>query len=133
MNIVLIGMPTCGKSTVGVVVAKMLGLAFVDTDILIQNREGKKLKDIIDEKGNDGFEKVESAVIENISVDNTVIATGGSAVKTYETETSSYTNRLRNIWVRKNKDEEGQYVDSDGNHWQVDWCHSLIHKASLTW
>jgi len=80
MNIVLIGMPTCGKSTVGVVVAKMLGLAFVDTDILIQNREGKKLKDIIDEKGNDGFEKVESAVIENISVDNTVIATGGSAV-----------------------------------------------------
>lgn len=80
MNIVLIGMPTCGKSTVGVVVAKMLGLAFVDTDILIQNREGKKLKDIIDEKGNDGFEKVESEVIENISVENTVIATGGSAV-----------------------------------------------------
>ncbi len=80
MNIVLIGMPTCGKSTVGVVVAKMLGLAFVDTDILIQNREGKKLKDIIDEMGNDGFEKVESEVIENISVENTVIATGGSAV-----------------------------------------------------
>ena len=80
MNVVLIGMPTCGKSTVGVVVAKMLGLAFVDTDILIQNREGKKLKDIIDEKGNDGFEKVESEVIENISVENTVIATGGSAV-----------------------------------------------------
>lgn len=80
MNIVLIGMPTCGKSTVGVVVAKMLGLAFVDTDILIQNREGKKLKDIIDEKGNDGFEKIESEVIENISVEDTVIATGGSAV-----------------------------------------------------
>ncbi len=80
MNVVLIGMPTCGKSTVGVVVAKMLGLSFVDTDILIQNKEGKKLKDIIDEKGNDGFKEIESEVISSLDVENSVIATGGSAV-----------------------------------------------------
>ena len=54
-NIILIGMPAAGKSTIGVVIAKRLGYQFVDTDILIQEEEGKLLKDIIAEKGIDGF------------------------------------------------------------------------------
>ena len=58
-NIILIGMPAAGKSTIGVVIAKRLGYQFVDTDILIQEEEGKLLKDIIAEKGIDGFLEVE--------------------------------------------------------------------------
>ena len=80
MNIALIGMPTCGKSTIGVVVAKLLGLDFVDTDILIQNKYGKKLSKLIEENGTEGFLKMESSVIEDVNLTNTVIATGGSAV-----------------------------------------------------
>ena len=59
-NIILIGMPAAGKSTIGVVIAKRLGYRFVDTDILIQEEEGKLLKDIIAEKGIDGFLEVET-------------------------------------------------------------------------
>ena len=80
MNIALIGMPTCGKSTIGVVAAKLLGLDFVDTDILIQNRYGAKLSKLIEENGIAGFLKMESSVIEEVDLENTVIATGGSAV-----------------------------------------------------
>lgn len=79
-NITLIGMPTSGKSTIGVIVAKILGMDFVDADIVIQNREGKKLSEIIEEKGIDGFVKCEGDAILSIEVNNTVIATGGSAV-----------------------------------------------------
>lgn len=79
-NITLIGMPTSGKSTVGVIVAKILGMDFVDADIVIQNREGMKLSEIIDKKGIDGFVKCEGDAILSIEVNNTVIATGGSAV-----------------------------------------------------
>lgn len=80
MNIALIGMPTCGKSTVGVVLAKMLGMNFVDSDILIQNEYNSKLSDLIKRYGTDGFIDIESKVIQNINLTNTVIATGGSAV-----------------------------------------------------
>ncbi len=79
-NIVLIGMPTSGKSTVGVILAKILGMDFVDTDIVIQKREGLRLKQIIDERGVDGFLKAEEQALLNLNVRNTVIATGGSAV-----------------------------------------------------
>ena len=61
-NIIFIGMPAVGKSTVGVVIAKRLGYKFVDTDILIQESEGKLLKDIIADVGPDGFLKVEDRV-----------------------------------------------------------------------
>ena len=61
-NIVLIGMPGVGKSTVGVILAKVLGYQFVDADLLIQKSEGKLLKDIIAEKGTDGFIEVENCV-----------------------------------------------------------------------
>lgn len=79
-NIVLIGMPGVGKSTVGVVLAKKLGYAFVDADLVIQSREGKLLHEIISERGVEGFWKVEEAVGESMETHRTVIATGGSAV-----------------------------------------------------
>ena len=79
-NIVLIGMPGVGKSTVGVVLAKNMGYSFVDSDLLIQEQEGKLLHEIIEERGLAGFNEVENQV--NASIDRTraVIATGGSVV-----------------------------------------------------
>lgn len=79
-NLILIGMPACGKSTVGVVLAKTAGMKFLDTDLLIQEREGALLQDLINKKGNDYFQKVEEYVLRSISSENTVISTGGSAV-----------------------------------------------------
>lgn len=79
-NIVLIGMPGVGKSTLGVVLAKELGFEFVDADLLIQKRENRLLKEIIAEDGVDGFLKIENDVNANISADKTVIATGGSVI-----------------------------------------------------
>ena len=79
-NIVLIGMPGVGKSTVGVILAKILGYQFVDADLVIQKEEGKLLKDIIAEKGTDGFIQVENRVNSNLQVHESVVATGGSVV-----------------------------------------------------
>ncbi|MDE5718154.1 MAG: shikimate kinase [Lachnospiraceae bacterium] len=79
-NIVLIGMPGAGKSTVGVVLAKKLGYAFVDADLVIQSWEGKLLHEIIAERGVEGFWMLEETVGESIEAERTVIATGGSAV-----------------------------------------------------
>lgn len=80
MNIILIGMPGCGKSTIGVVLAKMLGMDFLDSDVFIQNNEKRKLQKIIDSVGNERFLEIEKENILKIDVDNTVIATGGSIV-----------------------------------------------------
>ncbi len=79
-NIILIGMPGVGKSTVGVILAKEAGLSFTDTDLVIQNNTGKLLKDIIAEAGVDGFLKVEEESILALDVNDSVIATGGSVV-----------------------------------------------------
>lgn len=79
-NIIFIGMPAVGKSTVGVIVAKRLGYRFVDTDILIQEKEGKLLKEIIAEKGIEGFLEVEDRVNSEIAAENSVISPGGSVV-----------------------------------------------------
>lgn len=79
-NIILIGMPGAGKSTVGVVLAKKLGYSFVDADLVIQSREEKLLHEIIAERGVEGFWKLEETVGESIETKRTVIATGGSAV-----------------------------------------------------
>ena len=79
-NIVLIGMPGSGKSTVGVLLAKMLGMNFLDTDLLIQQQEGMKLYEILEKKGNEYFAKVEDAVNASVRAEGTVIATGGSVV-----------------------------------------------------
>ncbi len=80
MNYILIGMPGSGKSTLGVLLAKHLGYDFIDADLVIQNREGKLLKEIIDEKGTSGFIKIEESVGCSIETDRTVISTGGSAI-----------------------------------------------------
>lgn len=80
-NIIFIGMPAVGKSTVGVIVAKRLGYHFVDTDILIQEEEGKLLKDIIAERGIEGFLDVEDRVNAEVRAEeDTVISPGGSVV-----------------------------------------------------
>ena len=79
-NIVLIGMPASGKSTAGVILAKVLGKKFIDTDLVIQEREKALLADIIKDKGVAGFMKIEEEAILSVDVKNTVIATGGSAV-----------------------------------------------------
>lgn len=79
-NIILIGMPGAGKSTVGVVLAKKLGYSFVDADLVIQSLEGKLLHELIAEHGVEGFWKLEEAAGESIEAKRAVIATGGSAV-----------------------------------------------------
>jgi shikimate kinase len=79
-NIVLIGMPGVGKSTLGVVLAKELGFQFVDADLLIQERENRLLKEIIAEDGVEGFLKIENDVNASIRAEKTVIATGGSVI-----------------------------------------------------
>ena len=79
-NIVLIGMPASGKSTAGVILAKVLGKKFIDTDLVIQEREKALLSEIIKDKGVAGFMKTEEEAILSVDVKNTVIATGGSAV-----------------------------------------------------
>lgn len=79
-NVVLVGMPASGKSTIGVVLAKVMGKDFVDTDITIQHVEGRPLQQIIDEDGNDYFKKVEEEVLAGFDEENCIVATGGSAV-----------------------------------------------------
>ena len=80
-NIILIGMPGCGKSTIGVLLAKAMGFRFIDTDITIQNRTGMLLQQIIDQKGLDWFCIEEERAIMSVEESGgCVIATGGSAV-----------------------------------------------------
>lgn len=79
-NIVLIGMPGAGKSTVGVLLAKTLGYAFIDTDLVIQRREGRLLQALVDALGAEGFLDVEADALCSLDCTRTVIAPGGSAV-----------------------------------------------------
>lgn len=79
-NIILIGMAGCGKSTVGVLLAKMLGYDFIDSDLLIQKSAGKKIYEILRDDGNDYFTDLENKINSQITAKKTVIATGGSAV-----------------------------------------------------
>lgn len=79
-NIILIGMPGCGKSTVGVILAKIMGYRFLDSDLLIQEKENKLLSEIIACEGLDGFNRIENRVNTSIDVNRSVIATGGSVV-----------------------------------------------------
>lgn len=79
-NIILIGMPGAGKSTLGIVLAKIMNKSFIDADLIIQNQMDKTLQKIIDSLGPDGFIDVENQILSEITAENTVIATGGSAV-----------------------------------------------------
>lgn len=79
-NVVLIGMPGSGKSTLGIVLAKIMNKQFMDADIVIQNQCDKTLQKLIDAMGPEGFIQVENEILSGLSAENTVIATGGSAV-----------------------------------------------------
>ena len=79
-NIILIGMPGAGKSTVGVVLAKSLGYNFIDSDLVIQAETGKRLFEIIEEEGIDGFLAVENRINAKLQTHHAVIATGGSVI-----------------------------------------------------
>ncbi len=107
MNIILIGMPGCGKSTLGVVLAKMLGMDFLDSDVFIQNNEKRKLQEIIDTDGNDKFLEIEKENILKLDVDNTVIATGGSVVL---------------------KEESAQHLKNNGIFLYVDVPYHILKK-----
>lgn len=79
-NIVLVGMPGSGKSTVGVILAKLMSLNFVDTDVIIQTQQGRSLQDIVDGEGYLALRKIEEEALLKLDCRNHVIATGGSAV-----------------------------------------------------
>jgi shikimate kinase len=83
-NIILIGMPGSGKSTVGVILAKLLSMGFIDTDVLIQTEQGRTLQDIVDKDGYLVLRRIEEEVLLNLDCRNHVIATGGSAVYSRE-------------------------------------------------
>lgn len=125
-NIVLIGMPACGKSVTGVVLAKALRMKFIDTDLLIQERAGKGLQEIIDQDGIEIFKEMEREVLCSMDVSNAVIATGGSAVYYddamkhlakdsivlyIEIDLQGVKNRLRNIKTRGVAMSKGQTLD----------------------
>ncbi len=94
-NITLIGMPGAGKSTVGVLLAKVLGYDFVDPDLLIQKSEGKLLREIIAEKGDEGFLKIENDINVALEVENAVIAPGGSVI--YEPEAMAHLREIGKV------------------------------------
>lgn len=79
-NVILIGMPSCGKSTLGRILSKELGYDFIDTDEVIIRQNGCPLRDILDARGVDGFVEVEEAAVCSVQTDKAVIATGGSVV-----------------------------------------------------
>ena len=98
-NIILVGMPTSGKSTVGVIVAKILGYNFVDADIVIQKKDGRRLSEIIEQEGVEGFIDIENKINSGIEVEKTVIATGGSVI--YEAEAMEhYKNIGRVVYLK---------------------------------
>ncbi|WP_415931633.1 shikimate kinase, partial [Zhenpiania hominis] len=79
-NIILVGMPACGKSITGVVLAKTMRKSFIDTDLLIQEKEERPLQEIINEEGLEYFKKAEEDVLTELEVENAVISTGGRAI-----------------------------------------------------
>lgn len=77
-NIILIGMPGAGKSTVGVILAKTLGMDFLDSDLVICKKSGKTLQEILDQDGLDSFLQLEEQIVCQLQLERTVLATGGS-------------------------------------------------------
>ena len=94
-NIVLIGMPGVGKSTVGVILAKVMGYQFIDADLLIQQQEKRLLQEIIADVGVDGFIQVENRVNASIQAERSIIATGGSVV--YGREAMEHLKRIGTV------------------------------------
>lgn len=126
-NIVLIGMPSSGKSTLGVVLAKTLRMQFVDTDLIIQQKTGKRLQELINENGTDFFLKTEQEIVCSLDLEGFVIATGGSVVLSDKAMQSLKDNsviiyleasleeldlRLNNIKTRGIAMEKGESLES---------------------
>lgn len=103
-NIILIGMPGAGKSTIGVVLAKNIGYRFLDSDLVIQEQEDRLLQEIISEEGDEGFREIENRVNSSINVNKSVIATGGSAV--YGKEAMAHFQKTGKIIYLKHSYEE---------------------------
>ena len=103
-NITVIGMPSAGKSTIGVLLAKRLGYSFIDADILIQETEGRLLKDIIAQEGMDGFLAVENRVNAGIKASRSVIAPGGSVI--YGREAMEHLKEISTVVYLKMSYEE---------------------------
>ena len=103
-NITMIGMPSSGKSTVGVLLAKRLGMSFLDVDIVIQERTGKLLKEIIAEQGQEGFLRVEGDIAASLNPENAVIAPGGSIC--YEDWAMAHLKQISSIVYLKISYEE---------------------------
>lgn len=103
-NITMIGMPSSGKSTVGVLLAKRLGFSFLDVDIVIQEKEGRLLKEIIADEGMDGFLKVEERVNAGLDVQLSVIAPGGSVI--YGEEAMKHLKEISEVVYLKMSYEE---------------------------
>ncbi len=94
-NVVLIGMPGAGKSTVGVVLAKKLGYTFIDSDLVIQDKYGKLLHELIEENGVEGFWRIENEVNASLNTHRSVIATGGSVI--YEKEAMEHLGEIGQV------------------------------------
>lgn len=103
-NMVLIGMPGAGKSTIGVVLAKTLGFTFIDSDLVIQKRENRLLQEIIDDIGMEKFLDVEKEAVLSIDVSKSIIATGGSVI--FRNETMKHLKKLGDIIYLKVSYEE---------------------------
>ena len=103
-NVTLIGMPSAGKSTIGVPLAKRLGYSFIDADILIQEKEGRLLKEIIAQEGMDGFLQVENRVNASIEAKRSVIAPGGSVI--YGKEAMEHLKEISTVVYLKMSYEE---------------------------
>lgn len=130
-NIILIGMPSVGKSSAGIVLAKKLGYSFVDSDLVIQKKEGRLLHQIIEEDGLDGFIEIENRINSQLQAEKSVIATGGSAVygsdamehfskigkiiylrASYDTISSKLLNiKERGVAIRENQTLHDLYVE----------------------
>ena len=103
-NLIFIGMPAVGKSTVGIVVAKRLGKGFIDSDLLIQEQEGKLLREIIAEVGDDGFLKIENQVNRDIKAENAVISLSFSAAQILMLQTLAYQSSIyESSWTHKDE------------------------------
>lgn len=103
-NIVLIGMPGAGKSTVGVVLAKKLGYRFIDSDLVIQEKTNKLLHELITEHGVDGFLKIEEEINAELDCKNSIIATGGSVI--YGARAMDHLREIGNVVYLKLSYEE---------------------------
>ena len=107
-NIVLIGMPGVGKSTVGVILAKVLGYQFIDADLVIQEQEKRLLREIIAEEGTEGFIQVENRVNATLEAHHAIIATGGSVV--YGKEAMEHITLFTDILPEEHLQEIGTVI-----------------------